>query len=112
MVSIVYNRIKRRNGGVNVDVRISYSVYKSYYAEYPADDYDPKKKTINVKLPDYKRVRLPKEWGAGPVKYINHVKVQIYSSGYSESYLIEQTVAPYRRMKIYPGLKARERVID
>ena len=91
-----------------MDVRISYSVYKSYYAEYPADDYDSKKKTINVKLPDYKRVRLPKEWGAGPVKYINHVRVQIYSSGYSESYLIE----PYKRMKIYPGLKARERVID
>ena len=92
-------------------VRLSYSVYKSYYSKYPADDYDDKKKTIAVELPEYKKPKLPKEWGFGPVKFFNHVRIQIYSCGYSESFYIEQTVAPYKCARVYPGLKAREQVI-
>ena len=37
-----------------------YSLYKTGYTEFKAENYNAIKKTIDVELPDYKKPRFPK----------------------------------------------------
>lgn len=94
-----------------MDVRMSYSVYKHGYTEFPADDYDAKTKTIHVRLPEYKKPKFPKDFGAGHPKQADNVIMFVYNSGYAENYYIEQLVHPYKKATIGCGLYAREEAI-
>ena len=42
--------------------RMPYSLYKQFYSQFSAEDYDQKTKTIMVDVPNIRRKSFPKEW--------------------------------------------------
>jgi hypothetical protein len=102
-----------------------YWLYKKGYSEFPAENYNSGKKTIDVTLPDYKAPSFPKEWQKdGAAKQIVAKRYQItvysYNSGLAENYMIEYGYEPGRfgyfdkhgRKYIGAGLYARQKCID
>ena len=41
--------------------KMPYSIYKKYYNQFHAEEYDSKNKTIMVDIPDVKRKQFPAE---------------------------------------------------
>lgn len=96
--------------------RMPYSLWKSYYRKYPADQYDIVSKTILVELPDIKPVKAPKDW----IKSGNHyftpggTTVTFWNTGLARNYIVERFISTYRQMSktINPGLNSMQKVID
>lgn len=96
--------------------KMYYSLYKNYYNQYPASDYDSATKTIMVDLPDIKQIRFPKNWERGLFcKYVTPGGCRVYAwgSGVTQSYLVECPIECEKRSKtIPPGVNNRQNVID
>lgn len=96
--------------------RIPYSLYKAGYTEFKAFDYDCKTKTIEVELPDHKKVRFPKEWHKVGNNYYtpNNCVVSFWNTGLAENFYVEHhgsnTLKTVHKT-IGPALDAREQVI-
>ena len=90
-----------------------YWLYKTGYTEFNADNYDSKKKTIDVELPDYKKPRFPSEWRRNGNHYYapNGCRVTFWNTGLSENFVVD---SPSRKKeKTFPAsLYARENVIE
>lgn len=95
--------------------RIPYSLYKAGYTEFKASDYDSKTKTIAVELPDYKKVRFPKEWRKDGNNYFtpNDCVVSFWNTGLAENFYVEHHSKTLKteHKTIGPALDAREQVI-
>ena len=88
-----------------------YSLYRTGYSEYPASNYNPRTKTIDVELPDHKRPRFPADWIRSGNHYItpNGCTVTFWSSGLAENFLVEHG---YRSKTFHASMYVREMVID
>lgn len=98
-------------------VTMKYALYKKGYSEYRANNYDADKKTIEVELPDHKKIRFPKEWTKNGNYYRtpNGCNVIFWGNGYGENFLVEhtdKTTNKHDSKTVNPGLYAREAVID
>ena len=69
-------------------VKVSYSFYKKYFRDCKTGEYDPKRKTIEIEVPE--RPQFPKEWIIdGQWRHTPEgVRVCTFGSGYSESYRV------------------------
>lgn len=96
--------------------RIPYWLYKSGYSEFKASDYDAKKKTIEVELPEYKRPKFPSDWSKSGNHYYtpNGCTVTFWGAGLAENFEVEHFVTVYNRphKSIGPCLNAREQVME
>lgn len=111
--------------------RMKYTLYKKSYSEFPATNYDPDSKSIEVDLPETVRPKFPKEWKVkGSNRYMlpNGTIIYFWNSGLAESFLVERTVkktvgeccfmthgyAPYKTYsrEIKAGIYARQLAID
>lgn len=90
---------------------LPYSLYKSFYNQFPADNYNAAKKTIEVELPEYKKPSFPKDWERFGNHYTtpNGCRVYFWNSGFAENFIIEYKGTS---KTFSPGLYAREQVID
>ena len=95
--------------------KMPYSIYKKYYYEFHAENYDSKTKTIMVDIPDVKRKPFPKDWKHDGNQYFTPggCEVCVWGSGVSENFLVRRTVTAYYYLSktIRPGINARENVI-
>lgn len=113
--------------------KMKYSLYKKYYGQYQAHDYDSKTKSIMVDLPDIPRSKMPKEWVKDDVfpgmRTPGGCTVYTYGSGLSMSHRVERIIdndlsgkkflvsgpwTPTQRVyerEIWPGVDRNERLI-
>lgn len=93
-----------------------YSLYKTGYTEFKAENYNASKKTIDVELPDYKKPRFPAEWRKDGNHYYapNGCVVTFWGAGLAESFLVERWISKFNHpSKTVPaGLYAREKVME
>lgn len=93
-----------------------YSLYKTGYTEFKAENYNAIKKTIDVELPDYKKPGFPKEWRRGGNNYYapNGCVITFWNSGLAENFLVEHWVSQFNHQSktIPAGLYAREKVME
>ena len=97
--------------------RMPYWLYKAGYTEFKARDYDAKKKTIEVELPDYKRPMFPDDWrnnGGNRYHTPNGCTVTGWGSGLSEHFEVEHYVTIYNcpHKSFGPGIGTREQVME
>lgn len=96
--------------------KMPYSLYKKYYNQFSASDYDSKTKTIMVDIPDVKRKPFPKEWRRSGNHYFTPggCVISFWGSGLAENFEVTRDASYYdRRSKtICPGIDAREKVIE
>ena len=96
--------------------RMTYSLYRQFYIQFPAEGYDPKTKTIMVDVPNIRRKPFPKEWK----RIGNHYstpggcEVVFWNTGFAENFLARRYFSCYyeERRTIYPGIDALERVME
>lgn len=91
-----------------------YSLYRNFYHEFPAENYNKAKKTIDVMLPDYVRPKFPKEWRKdGNHYFYNGCTITVWNTGYAENFVVEtgSTIHDHESITIPAGLYARERAI-
>ena len=96
--------------------RMKYSLYKSCYSQFPADDYNAHDKTIMVDLPSAKRLPWPKTWNRNG----NHLttpggcEVTYWNSGYAENFIVERYISRFYQPSrtISAGIDSRERVMQ
>lgn len=93
-------------------VRMPYSLYKKHYDQFPADDYDPKTKTIMVDMPSTRRRPFPRSWHRSGNHYTTPggCEVVFWNTGYAENFEVRKW-RPYRSRTIPLGIDARERVL-
>lgn len=95
--------------------RIPYSLYKTGYTEFKASGYDPKTKTIEVELPEYKKIRFPKDWRKDGNNYFtpNGCRVSFWNTGLAENFYVEHydVVLKTIHKTFGPALDVREKVI-
>lgn len=96
---------------------MKYALYKRWYSEYRADNYDATKKTIDVELPEHKRISFPKDWTKRGNQYYtsNGCVVRFWGSGFAENFVVEHnynSISKCDSTTVNPGLYARETVID
>ena len=101
-------------GSENRIKRMPYSLYKSFYSQLPAEDYDPKTKTIMVSVPSCSKQPFPRDW----LRTGNHYftpggcEVAFWSTGYAENFVVRRVCGRNIMQKtITPGIDARERVL-
>ena len=96
--------------------KMPYSLYKNYYNQFHAEEYDSKTKTIMVDIPSIKRKQFPKEWKRDGNHYFTPggCEVCFWSSGLAENFVVTRNVSAYQRYTktIYPGIDARDKVIE
>ena len=95
--------------------RMKYSLYKTYYAQYPASDYNKNDKTIMVDLPEVKRVLFPKDWERSGNCYItpSGIRVWTWNSGLLQNFKIELATAfGTNYFTVGPGVDSRQKVIE
>lgn len=102
-------------------VKVSYSFYKKYFRDCKTGEYDPKRKTIEIEVPE--RPKFPKDWKSDGIHHYTPegIEVVTYGSGYSESYnvivaydLHPEAEIPCIREKlktVYPSIHARQDVL-
>lgn len=93
-----------------------YSLYKPFYSQFPAEDYDQKTKTIMVDVPNIRRKPFPKEWKRSGNRYLTPggCEVVFWNTGYAENFVVRRWF-PHGETKqktIPPGINARERVLE
>lgn len=97
-------------------VRMKYSLYKPFYRQFPAEDYDPVTKTVMVDIPKARRKPFPKEWKRSGNRYLTPGGCEIifWNTGFAENFEVRFFVPgcfPPRHRTIHPGIDARERVL-
>lgn len=96
--------------------KMPYSLYKNYYRQFRAEDYDSKAKTIMVDIPDYKRNPFPKEWKRNGNHYTTSGGCTVYfwGNGLAENFEVIRNVSYHERYHktICPSVDAREKVIE
>lgn len=95
--------------------RISYSLYRSIYAVFPAQDYNSADRTIDVDLPEHRRPRWPSCWRRVGNMLLTPcgARVLFWGAGLAENFLIEHGSGYARQsMTIPAGLYSRECVIE
>ena len=89
--------------------KVSYSFYKKYYSDFKGFNYDSRRKTIEIEIPEI-TATFPKNWERSGNHYITKEGVRIYfwNRGLEASYRVE-----YRNFArdIYPGIYAKENVL-
>lgn len=98
-------------------VTMKYALYKKGYSEYRANNYNASKKTIDVDLPEHKKINFPKDWTKRGNQYYttNGCVVRFWGSGYAENFVVEHnynSISKCESKTVNPGLYARETVID
>lgn len=96
--------------------RMPYSLWKSYYRQFPADQYDLASKTILVELPDVKPIKWPKDWRRnGGQCYITPGGCYVYfwNTGLAQNFEVRKLVSGYytATRTIHPGIDSRQRVL-
>ena len=96
--------------------KMPYSLYKNYYNQFRAEEYDSKTKTIMVDIPDVKRKQFPKEWRRDGNHYYTPGGCTIFfwNTGFAQCFEVTRTVSYHVRYckTIYPGIDARDQVIE
>ena len=96
--------------------KMPYSLYKNYYSQFRAEEYDVKTKTIMVDVPDVRRKQFPKDWKRAGNHYYTPggCEVCFWNTGLSENFLVTRYISAYQRYSktICPGIDAREKVIE
>ena len=94
--------------------RIPYSLFKSYYRSFPADQYDQQTKTILVEFPDVPAVKWPKEWKRSGNHYLTPggCLVHFWNTGLAQNYYVEHITGGSLHRTIHPGIDSRQRVLD
>lgn len=96
-------------------VKLPYSLYKSFYSQFPAEDYDPRFKTIMVDMPAIRRKRFPGSWKRSGNRYLTPggCEVLFWNTGYAENFLVRRWFPHEIKEKtIHPGIDARDRVLE
>ena len=93
--------------------RMKYSLWKSYYRSFPADQYDQGTKTILVDLPDAPVIRWPKSWKRSGNHYLTPggCLVHFWNTGLAQNFYVERIGNGSIHETIHPGIDSRERVI-
>lgn len=95
--------------------RIPYSLWKSYYRQFPADQYDLSTKTILVEIPDVKPVQWPKDWRRVGNRYITPGGCDVYfwNTGLAQNFEVRKFVSSYYTVTrtICPSIDSRQRVL-
>ena len=95
--------------------RMPYSLWKSYYRQFPADQYDLSTRTILVELPDVKPVQWPKDWRSVCNRYITPGGCDVYfwNTGLAQNYEVQKFVSSYytATRTIHFGIDSRKRVL-
>jgi hypothetical protein len=88
-----------------------YALYKQSYSEFPAHDYDARKKTIVVNLPDVKRPKLPSEWYRNGNHYFTPggTVILFWNTDLAENFRVEHGSAA---RTIPAGLYSRQKLIE
>ena len=96
--------------------RMKYSLWKQYYRQFPADQYDQATKTILVDIPEEKRKPFPKDWTRDGNRYLTPggCEVVFWNTGFAENFEVRRFVSCYEQYSrtIHPGIDSRERVIQ
>ena len=96
--------------------KMPYSLYKKYYSQFRAEEYDGKTKTIMVDVPDVRRKPFPKDWKRNGNHYYTPggCEVCFWNTGLSENFLVTREISAYQRYSktICPGIDARDKVIE
>lgn len=97
--------------------RMKYSLYKSSYSAFKADNYDAKTKTIEVELPEIIRPKFPTDWqklSGGWYKLPNGTNLYVWNSGLAENFRIERSISVYQQYieTIEAGINARTEAIQ
>ena len=96
--------------------KMPYSLYKNYYNQFRADEYDNKTKTIMVDIPDVKRKQFPKEWKRDGNRYYTPggCEVCFWNTGLAENFVVTRTISAFQRYTktICPCIDARDKVIE
>lgn len=92
-------------------VKMRYSLWKKFYSDFSASDYDENKRTINVILPHKPVHKMPKEWRREGNHYYtpNGCCVTFWGNGIERSYLVEKNG---KAKTIYPGIDCLERLFN
>lgn len=97
-------------------MRIKYALYKSYFSKFSAHDYDGKTKTIEVDLPERKKISWPKDWrkSGNSIFTPGGTIINFWNSGIAENFYINLFVTKYCQYSrtINPAIDARQQVID
>lgn len=95
---------------------MSYSLYKTGFSEFEANNYNANRKTVDVSLPDHKRPSFPKNWRRSGNHYYapNGCVITFWNSGLAENFLVEHWVSQFNHHSktISAGLYAREKVME
>lgn len=95
--------------------RMPYRLWKSYYRQFPADQYDQASKTILVELPDVEPVKWPKDWRRDGNRYITPggCDVCFWNTGLAQNFEVRKFVSSdYTATRtIHPGIDIRQRVL-
>ena len=96
--------------------RMKYSLWKQYYRQFPADQYDQATKTILVDVPDARKQPFPKAWRRDGNHYWTPggCEVTFWGTGFAENFEVRRSVSYYEQYSrtIHPGIDSRERVIQ
>ncbi len=96
--------------------KMKYSLYKSSYFAFKADNYDAKTKTIEVELPEIIRPKFPKDWEKSGNRYRlpNGTSLYFWGSGFAENFRIERYMSAYQQYAevINAGINARAEAIQ
>ena len=95
-------------------VKMPYRLWKKFYDQFPAEDYDPKTKTILVDLPATRRRPFPKSWYRYGNRYITPggCEVVFWNTGLAENFVVRKFHPHFPKSRtIPPGIDARERVM-
>lgn len=92
-------------------VKMRYSLWKKFYSEFSASDYDADTKTINVILPYKPSHKMPKEWRREGNHYYtpNGCCVYFWGNGLERSYRIEKNG---KVQTIHQGIDSIDRLLD
>lgn len=98
-------------------IRMKYHLYKPYYCQFPAEDYDPVTKTIMVDVPKIRRKPFPKDWIRSGNAYFTPggCEIRFWNTGLAENFDVcffvpGRCSQPHKI--IHPGIDARERVLE
>lgn len=92
-----------------------YSLYKTGYTMFKSANYNARKKTIDVELPEYVKPRFPSDWEkcGNHYKTPNGCRVYFWNSGLSENFVVEHSEGCNHESRTFPAsLYVREAVIN